>query len=53
MSSIFFYLNLYLHTGPDSLMVKASASGAGGRRLDPSVGGSWVRSDMVGWRAAS
>ena len=38
------------NTGPDSLVDKASASGAEGRRFDYQCRrGSGVRSDMAGW----
>ena len=37
------------HTGPDSLVDKASASRAGGRRFDSQCRRHWVRSDMAGW----
>ena len=33
----------------DSLVDKASASGAGGRRFDSQCRRHWVRSDMAGW----
>ena len=41
------------YTGPDSLVDKASASGAEVEGSIPSVGDIWVRSDMAGWWAAS